>query len=581
MSSSNPAGPTAERRLASRHWRQARARRALPVILLLASVAAAGVGGVQAYRAQRSHQVVAEALLRDYASFAAFTYLNQLDATFYGFLKSTLGPLLPAARSSGDPEACLEAALAAPRKVDPWCDCYPSIAGSWGFHAQLSGQGEVVFAGNAPDRKLFEGYLQDLARHARTVYKPYFGMAIAPVGSGADERLIAYVRVDRALGDTTVYGLELDPEAVRSLLGKPFEGAALLPPSVSNGKKNGSLLAVRVLSAGGTPVFESDPDAPLDHMSEEAIYPIFGAGTIQASVLPEAADWLIIGGLPRNRLPILLTVFGLAGLLALLAAAQMRKEEEFSRQRADFVASVSHELRTPLAQVRLFIETLRLGRAHTEEQKEWALRTIDRETHRLTQLVENILHFSRAERGLGILELEPADLAVECREAVASFLPLLRPRQAELECAVEPGLAAGVHRNSFRQVLLNLLDNAVKYGPAGQVIRVTGSRHGDIVRLAVEDQGPGIPEDERQVVWEPFRRGAGATGSVTAGSGIGLSVVREIVHAHRGRAWVEEAPAGGARFVVELPALDGVLSAGGRADGGVGGKDGARTAEVA
>lgn len=580
MSSPIHARPAAERNIAFRRWRRARARRALPVILLLASVAAAGVGGVQAYDAQRSHQAVAEALLRDYASFAAFTYLNQLDAAFYGYLKSTLGPFLPAARTAGEPEVCLEAALAAPRKVDPWCDCYPSIAGTWGFHASLSGEGKVVFAGDAPDKAVFAGYLRDLARHARTVYKPYFGMAIAPVGSGADERMIAYVRVDRALGDTTVYGLELDREAVRTLLGKPFHEAALLPPSVSNGKKNGSLLAVRVLSAGGAPLFESDPDAPLEHMSEEAIYPILGSGVIQASVLPDAADYLIIGGLPRNRLPILLTVFGLAGLLALLAAAQMRKEDEFSRQRADFVASVSHELRTPLTQVRLFIETLRLGRAHTEEQKEWALRTIDRETHRLTQLVENILHFSRAERGLGTLDLEPADLAAECADAVASFVPLLRPRQAELECAVPPGLAAGVHRNSFRQVLLNLLDNAVKYGPAGQTVRVSGSRQGDAVRIAVEDQGPGIPNEERQSVWEPFRRGAGATGSVTAGSGIGLSVVREIVHAHRGRAWVEDGAGGGARIVIELPALDSVAGPG--VVGPVGsGAEGGLTAEVA
>jgi len=336
----------------------------------------------------------------------------------------------------------------------------------------------------------------------------------------------------------------------------PFLLADLLPPSMSNGRSNGQLLAVRVLSATGVPLFESDPSAPMEHMVEEEIYPMLGGGRIQASVLPKAAEFLIIGGLPRNRVPMLLTVFGLAGLLALLAAAQMRKEDEFSRQRADFVASVSHELRTPLAQVRLFTETLQLGRAHTEEQKEWALRTIDRETRRLTQLVENVLHFSRAERGLGWLELEPADLSAECRDAVASFLPLLRTGQAQLVCAVPEGLRAGVHRDSFRQVLLNLLDNAVKYGPTGQTITVGGSRTRSAVRLTVEDQGPGVPREERELIWGAFRRGASATGSVTAGSGIGLSVVREIMRAHRGRAWVEDGPGSGARFVVELPAAE-------------------------
>jgi len=518
-------------------------------------MAAAGIGAVQAYLAQRSHQAVAEALLRDYASFAAFTYLGQLDAVFYGHLKSTLGPLFPAARGSDDPQACLEAALAAPRKVDPWCDCYPSIAGTWAVRLSLSGSGDTTFAGEPPeDPGLRAIYLEGLARNARTQFKPWSGMAVASVGSGADEKLLAYVRVDRAPGDTTLFAVELDRASVGSLMAKPFREASLLPPSVSAGRKNGKLLAIRILSAGGTPLYESDPSAPLLHVSEQEIPAALGSGVILASMLPEASEWLIIGGLPRNRLPILLTVFGLAGLLALLAAAQMRKEDEFSRQRADFVASVSHELRTPLAQVRLFVETLRLGRAHTDDQKEWALRTIDRETQRLTQLVENILHFSRAERGLGALELEPADLATECREVVSAFLPLLRPRQAELTCAVPPGLFAGVHRNAFRQVLLNLLDNAVKYGPAGQTVRVVGSRSGSAVRIAVEDEGPGIPREERQIVWEPFRRGAGAVGSVAAGSGIGLSVVREIIRAHRGKTWVEDAPGGGTRIVVELPA---------------------------
>jgi signal transduction histidine kinase len=537
--------------------RRYRVRRALPATLLLASVAAAGVGAVQAYQAQRSHHVVAKALLREYGSFAAFLYLNHLDALFYGHLKATLGPLQPASPPGTAPGTALSAALAAPRKVDPWCDCYPSIAGTWAFHLRFSAGDEPLVVGSPkPDPARTDEYLEAVSANARTKYRPGLGIAVVPVASGREERLLAYTRIESPNGDTAVSGVELDPAAVKRIMATPFQLADLLPPSMSNGRSNEKLLVVRIISAGGTKLFDSDPSAPMDHAVEERIYPMLGGGTIQASVLPKAADWLIIGGLPRNRLPILLTVFGLAGLLALLAAAQMRKEDEFSRLRSDFVASVSHELRTPLAQVRLFVETLRLGRAHTEEQKEWALGTIDRETHRLTQLVENILHFSRAERGLGTLELEPADLSAECREAAASFLPLLRAGQAELACSVPPGLTAGVHRDSFRQVLLNLLDNAVKYGPAGQTVRIVGSRTDHAVRIAVEDQGPGVPLEERELVWDAFRRGASAVGTVAAGSGIGLSVVREIVRAHNGKAWIEDAAGGGARFVVELPAVE-------------------------
>lgn len=554
MAPPSPITPRSGRAKALRGFPGDRARRALPAALLLASLAAGSVGAVQAYQAQRSHHDMAQALLREYGSFAAFLYLNHLDALFYAHLKQTLGTLGAAVEAGAEPRAALTAALGAPRKAETCPECYPSIAGSWAFYMELPGAEAPIIAG-APtlDAEVVDAYVGAVTAHAREKFRPWLGVAVVHVGAGSEERLLAYSRFGRAAGDTVVFGAELDPSEVKNLAATPFKLADLLPPSMSNGRSNEKLLAVRVLSESGVPLFESAPSALMEPMAEEDIYPMLGGGRIQASVLPEAADLLIIGGLPRNRLPILLTVFGIAGLLALLAAAQMRKEEAFARQRADFVASVSHELRTPLAQLRLFIETLQLGRAHTEEQKVWALGTIDRETRRLTQLVENILHFSRAERGLGGLEMEPADLSVECRDAAASFLPLLRSGQAELVCAVPPGLTAEVHRDSFRQVLLNLLDNAVKYGPAGQTITIRGSRARTAVHIAVEDQGPGVPPAERDLIWDPFRRGASATGSVATGSGIGLSVVREIVLAHRGRAWVEEVPGGGARFVVELP----------------------------
>jgi signal transduction histidine kinase len=108
-------------------------------------------------------------------------------------------------------------------------------------------------------------------------------------------------------------------------------------------------------------------------------------------------------------------------------------------------------------------------------------------------------------------------------------------------------------RDALRQILLNLLDNAVKYGPAGQTISVGSEIAGDRARVWVEDQGPGIPRDERQRVWEPYVRLNREAESATGGSGIGLSVVRELVTLHGGRTRAESAPGGGARVVIELP----------------------------
>jgi signal transduction histidine kinase len=304
-------------------------------------------------------------------------------------------------------------------------------------------------------------------------------------------------------------------------------------------------------------LFASAADTPLAHPAEQRVPAALGGGLIRASVLPDVADQLIIGGLPRDRLPLLLVVFALSGALALLAVRQLRKETELARLRSDFVASVSHELRSPLAQVRLFVETLRLGRAPTDQHREWALANVDRETLRLAGLVENVLAFSRAERGgLAGLELQPGDVGDEVEAAVASFAPLVPPGRVALDVRVGPGLRALVHRDSLRQVLLNLLDNAVKYGSRGQTVRVEAGRYGDAVRIAVDDQGPGVAAADREAIFEPFRRGrATLEGGAVAGSGIGLSVVREIVRAHGGRAWVETGPEGGARFVVELPSV--------------------------
>jgi signal transduction histidine kinase len=119
--------------------------------------------------------------------------------------------------------------------------------------------------------------------------------------------------------------------------------------------------------------------------------------------------------------------------------------------------------------------------------------------------------------------------------------------------ALQANAVVSFDRDALRQILLNLLDNAVKYGPAGQTITVSSEIVGDRARISVEDQGPGIPHTDRLRVWEPYVRLNRDVESATGGSGIGLSVVRELVTLHGGRTRAEGAPSGGARVVIELP----------------------------
>jgi signal transduction histidine kinase len=272
---------------------------------------------------------------------------------------------------------------------------------------------------------------------------------------------------------------------------------------------------------------------------------------------PELAAQLVVGGLPRSRLPLLAAVFVLtAGLLG-VALRQLYRQQELARLRTEFVSGVSHELRTPLAQIRWFAELLHLGKLRTDEERTRSAGIIDQEARRLTYLVENVLNFSRAEKGTNRITPGSLDLDTEIRDAIEMFSPLARSRRMTLR-SIPSGLTVTADRNALRQILLNLLDNAAKYGPPGQTISVGSasgpSADGARVRLWVEDEGPGIPAGDRDRVWEPYVRLSREAESATGGSGIGLSVVRELVALHHGAAWIEAAGVGGgARVVVELP----------------------------
>jgi signal transduction histidine kinase len=241
-----------------------------------------------------------------------------------------------------------------------------------------------------------------------------------------------------------------------------------------------------------------------------------------------------------------------AGLLT-LALVQLRRQQEFARLRTEFVSGVSHELRTPLAQIRWFAELLHLGKLRSEDERVRSAGIIDQEARRLTYLVENVLNFSRSEKGANRISAAPTEIDHEILEALELFAPLARARRMVVATALEAGSIIPLDRDAFRQILLNLLDNAVKYGPVGQTVTVGSEVAGDRVRVWVEDQGPGIPNEDRQRVWEPYVRLNRSVESATGGSGIGLSVVRELVSMHGGRTRAEGAPGGGARVVIDLP----------------------------
>jgi signal transduction histidine kinase len=277
-----------------------------------------------------------------------------------------------------------------------------------------------------------------------------------------------------------------------------------------------------------------------------------GALRVTAAIDPGSAPSLVIGGLPRSRLPFIYGLIVFAAVLTGVALLQLGRELALARMRGDFVSGVSHELRTPLAQIRMFAETLALGRVRSADESRRSLEIILQESQRLSQLVDNVLSFSRVERGMVMLHRERVSLPRLLETLVDSIQPLARARRATLRLAVPDGLDAHLDDALVRQILLNLIDNALKYGPAGQTITVGATRTVDTVRLWVDDEGPGVAPADADRIWEPFWRGRH---SAQGGSGIGLAIVRELAATHGGSARLESAPSGGARFVIELADL--------------------------
>jgi signal transduction histidine kinase len=214
---------------------------------------------------------------------------------------------------------------------------------------------------------------------------------------------------------------------------------------------------------------------------------------------------------------------------------------------ARFASDVSHELRSPLTTMRSAVETMLRRRVDLDPRSQRALDLLAAEVDRFEQMVEDLLEISRADAGAVALEWGGVELGSLVRTVLAA--------ESQPDAAVEaapPTVTVIADRRRLEQALRNLVSNAVAYG--GGVSRVTISATDGAVQVGVEDRGPGIPPSERDEVFDRFARGRGAGRRASGrGVGLGLALVREHVTVQGGRVWIEDAPGGGARFVLELP----------------------------
>ena len=533
--------------------------------LLVTALALVALLGYEAVDSATSHRRTAEAVLKDYAAIAATQFAGFVANELDDVIDEVLVPVLrsrdvasPAAvgrrLDNGAREAgCVCPSLQSPLllfRVDP--SGYVTVIPDTVSRRVRERLGELV----APERPENDDLDQQ-------VVNPRSRLVTSPAGDLLDEPVaLGFLISENEDGSPEpTYGFVVSTTALDELFLDWFDDRSLLPEAiVGEDVPNDSVLYVSIEAPGGLEVFASsevpyteEPGATVPIRGER-----YGNLVVHATVRPEAAETLIIGGLPNSRLPLLAVLLLLTLGVGAAAFVQLRQEQGFQRLREDFVSSVSHELRTPLAQIRMFSELQKAGKLPSEEDRERAMSIIDREARRLSHLIDNILQFSTLRRTWGhAMRKDRLDLADAISEGLDSVTHLLEAGDMEVELTLEPDLWVDANGDAITRIVVNLLDNAIKYGPTGQTLKVEVSRSNESARLSVEDEGPGVPVADRNRIWKAYRRLDRDVRTQVQGSGIGLSVVSELVSLQGGRVWVEGADGGGARFLLELPLVEG------------------------
>jgi two-component system phosphate regulon sensor histidine kinase PhoR len=236
-----------------------------------------------------------------------------------------------------------------------------------------------------------------------------------------------------------------------------------------------------------------------------------------------------------------------------LAFRSVKKEVQLAQNKTDFVSNVSHEIRTPLALISMFAETLEMGRITSEEKKLEYYGIITKETHRLSGIVNKILNFSQTEAGKKILHIETVNLAIEIRQILKTYDFHLKNKGFEYNFEGNETLNVKADKGAFAEIIINLIDNAIKYSSTTKRIEISQGKDGEFNWVAVKDNGVGISNADQKHVFDKFYRVSSGNLAKSQGTGLGLSLVRQLMEQQNGKISVTSHLGSGSTFTLFFP----------------------------
>jgi signal transduction histidine kinase len=345
-------------------------------------------------------------------------------------------------------------------------------------------------------------------------------------------------------GQNGFAGIQLKSEFVKQ---------QFLPEVIAASLNISSALLVSVFDRDDNEIYRSSGNGEPHHEVRQAFTPVFRQWKLGIGYADTTIDTLARRQFRQNLMFTGLALLLVLGGVALTLRATTR-EMKLAEAKSVFVSNVSHELKTPLALIRLFAEMLETGMVkHADKTQEYG-RIINHESRRLTQLINNILDFSRIEAGRREYQLVETNPAVVVAEVLQSYAYQMNSAGFVVQTNLASNLPnVRLDRDAIAQAVLNLLNNAVKYSPDEKRIEVCVEARAERLAIAVRDHGIGIARAEQRRIFEKFYRVGSGLVHDTKGSGLGLSIVQHIVAAHRGQVTVESTPGQGSCFTIWLP----------------------------